>query len=102
MNIKQSNSDSKIENLTNHIHSQQEKINIVSEDLKKFSDKLLVIEEDLSNLKEASADILELKHIQNGLSDYAASLKTGGDFVTSGSNQIRVGFLVTISRVLLL
>ena len=100
MNIKQANTDSKVENLTSHIHSHKEKINLLSEDLIEFSAKLLVIEEDLSDLKEASEDILQLKHIQESLSDYAASLKIDENVLYSGSKQIRDGTFVIIYTLL--
>ena len=100
MNIKQSNTDAEIENLTNQINSHKEKLKIVSSDLKQFSEKLVVIEEDLMNLKEANKDIVELKQIQQRLADYATSLGTEDTFVSSGSSHIRASALI-ISFLLL-
>ena len=102
MNIKQSNTDAEIENLTNHLNSHKEKLKIVSADLKQFSEKLVAIEEDLSNLKEANKDVLELKQIQERLADYATSLKTEDTFVSSGSSHIRSSALIISVAVLLL
>ena len=100
LNIKQSNTDAEIENLTNNINSHKEKLKKVSADLKQFSEKLVAIEEDLSNLKEANKDVLELKQIQERLSDYATSLRTEDTFVSSGSSHIRASPLI-ISFLLL-
>ena len=100
LNIKQSNTDSEIANLTSHIQAHQKKLSIVSDDISKFSDKLLVIEEDLANLKEVNEDILKLKRIQQSLSNYATSLKSEENFVPrscSGTTSIdRVNILLLI------
>ena len=74
----------------------------VSEDLKQLSEKLNVIEEDLSNMKEANKDIVELKQIQQRLADYATSLRTEDTFVSSGSSHIRPSALIISFVVLLL
>ena len=102
LNIKQSNTDSDIENLKSHIESHQEKIKKVSEDLTEFSDKLLEIEEDLSNLKEANEDFLKLKNIQEGLAGYATSLRTEDTFLPSGSGSsyTRINALVAFFCIL--
>ena len=102
MNIKQSNTDAEIENLTNHINSHKEKLKIVSADLKQFSEKLVAIEQDLSNLKEANQDIVELKQIQERLADYATSLRSEDSFVSSASNYIRSSVSPLIISCLLL
>ena len=102
MNIKQSNTDSEIANLTNHIQLHQEKLKIVSGELKKFSDKLQVIEEDLSSVKEANEDLRKLKNIQESLSNYATSLRIEENFAPSGSSRIRASALVIIYSLLLI
>ena len=103
LNIKHSKTDAQIENLTNHINSNKEKLKTVSADLKEFSEKLVEIEEDLSDLKEANKDIVELKQIQERLADYAKSLGTEEDnFVSSGSCHIRASALVISFGYLLL
>ena len=103
MNIKQSNTDAEIENLTNHINSHKEKLKIVSADLKQFSEKLVAIEQDLSNLKEANQDIVELKQIQERLADYATSLRSEDSFVSSSaSSYIRSSVSPLIISCLLL
>ena len=102
LNIKQSNTDAEIENLTNHINSHKEKLKIVSADLKQFSEKLVAIEQDLSNLKEANQDIVELKQIQERLADYATSLRSEDSFVSSASSYIRSSVSPLIISCLLL
>ena len=102
LNIKQSNTDSEIANLTNHIQLHQEKLKIVSGELKKFSDKLQVIEEDLSSVKEANEDLRKLKNIQESLSNYATSLRIEENFAPSGSSRIRASALVIIYSLLLI
>ena len=74
----------------------------VSDDLKQLSEKLVAIEEDLSNFKEANKDIVELKQIQQRLADYATSLRTEDTFVSSGSSHIRSSALIISFVVLLL
>ena len=49
---------------------------MISYDLKKFSERLDAIEEDLSNLKEADKDRKELKQIHERLANYSTSPRT--------------------------
>ena len=116
LNIKHSNTDAEIENLTNHIYSNNEKLtNLtnhinsnmdklkkVSADLNQFSEKLIAIEENMSDLnsnkeklKTVSADLKQfsekLVSIEEDLSDLKEANK---NFVSSGSSHIRASVLV--------
>merc|ERR1711874_99812 len=111
LNIKQTQTESELENLKMTLDSHKELFDNVSKDLIVISEKIKIVELDLEDVKASSKDIEELKEINQKLLDYASNLnqtertglreETRALFLSSGGGSFRLKPLLIVAILMI-